>query len=462
MSSLSSIMDTALSGLQTQQVLIDLTNSNISNVSTDGYSRQTAVVSTVHSNCSSDSGTSLILDVTEIKRVTDSFTIKRLNTTTETGGKLEAELKYLESVESLFDESEGSGLSEALGDFFNSWQDLANNASGSSERSVLVSEAESLASAINDMYSSLQEIRIEINRDISSTVDSINTLTSQIADLNNKILEGESSGLNVNSYLDERDSLVTELSELVDINYSENDDGQIYIQLSNGKSLVRGSSSWSLDTQTNSTTGMQDITWTDSDGSETVVTNAITSGTLGGAIEVRDTVIPEYLDSLDELASEIISQVNTLHESGYDLNGDAGLSFFSGSDASDISVNTAIADDPDLIAASATATGVPGDSTIAASIYSLQNASLMNSGTSTFSEYYSGLVSDIGSLVSNTESSYSYQSDLQEYYNNLKESVSGVSSDEELANLVLYQNTFEACAKVMSVLDELMETLLGI
>ena len=459
MSSLSGIMDSALSGLQTQQVLIDITNSNISNVSTDGYSRQSAVISTTQYN---DCYTGTSVEVTEVKRVADSFTLKKLNSTSETCSELESELKYLESIEAIFDESEGSGLTEALSDFFNTWQDLSNNASGVSERSVLVSEAQSLANTLNEMYSSLEEIQSGINDDIVSMVDDINSITAQISDLNQKIMDGESAGLNVNTYLDQRDALITDLSELVDINYIENDDGQVYIQLSNGKSLVRGSSSWSLDTQTNTTTGMLDITWVDNNGNGTDVTGSITSGSLGGAIDIRDSVISGYMESLDELASELIAQVNTLHQTGYDLNGDAGVIFFTGTGASDIALNQAIVDDSDLIAAASSSDSVPGDSAIAAAIYNLQESSLMNGNTSTFQEYYAGLVSDIGSLVDNTDSSYDYQSSLKEFYSNFRESISGVSTDEELANLVLYQSTYEACAKVMSVLNELLETLLSI
>lgn len=452
MSTLSSIMSSALSGLQTQQILIDLTSTNVANVNTDGYSRQTAEVSATSSGG---------VEVTDVTRETDAYTIKQLNAASEDCGELETKLQYLESIEAVFDESEGSGLSEALSDFFSAWSDLSNDASGATERSALVSEATTLANTLNEQYSDLMEIQQEIDADIASMVDDINSLTEQIADLNQKILQAGNSGVNTNTYQDERDALITELSSLVDISYLENDNGQVYIQLSNGKALVSGSTSWSLGTETDTSTGLQNVTWIDGDGNETVITQGISGGSLGGAIEVRDEVIPEYLDNLDELASEIITQVNSLHTSGYDANGDAGIDFFTGTGAADMAVNTDIVTDTDLIAASATSDGAPGDSTIAVAMAELEDSSLLNSGTSTLQEYYSSIVSKIGSLVEDTTSSYEYQSDLVEYYNNYRESVSGVSSDEELANLVLYQNAYEACAKVMSVLDELLETIIS-
>ena len=461
MPSISSIMDTALSGLRTQRILIDMTSGNISNVNTEGYSRRVAVLKATQTSSSSGEYTGIGVAVEVIKRVTDSFTIKQLNSAAEDCGELEAELKYLECIEAIFDESEGMGFSDALSDLFNAWQVLANDASDAHKRSILLSKAQTLASTLNEMYTDLREIQIEINNDISSTVDEINSLTEQIANLNQKIQKAEGAGISTNSYKDSRDSLITELSSLIDINYSENDDGQVYIQLSNGKSLVRGTSSWSLGTETNASTGLQDVTWVDSNGDEDVITGNISGGELGGAIDIRDQVIVEYMDSLDELASEIISRVNSLHTSGYDINGDAGLDFFTGTSAADMAVNEDILGDTNLIAAASTSDGAPGDGTIANSIALLQDSPLMKSGTTTFAEYYSGMVGDIGTRVEDTKSSYGYQSDLVEFYNNYRESISGVSSDEELANLVLYQNTYEACARVISVLDELLQTIIN-
>jgi len=461
MSTLSGIMNTSLSALQTYQVAIDVTGSNIANANTDGYSRQTVDINTTQTLSSSYGYLGTGVEASEVKRVSDAYVLKQLNSAAGESGELEVDLKYLESVEAVLDESEGSGLNEALGEFFCAWQDLANDPTGSTERSILVSEAEALTVVFNDMYSDLQEVREGIDDDIAAMVEEINGISEQIADLNRQILQAENSNQDTNTLKDSLDSLVTKLSALVEIGTYESESGQINVQLADGSPLVSGSQSWSLGTETNSTTGLQDVTWVDTAGNARVITEGLTGGKVGGALEVRDEVIPEYLDNLDELASEIMEQVNTLHTSGYDINGDAGGSLFTGTGAGDMAVNQDIIDDPGLLAAAETSDGAPGDSSNAIAIAALQKSTLMDGGTTTFEEYYSSLVSAIGTLVENTESSHEYQSGMVDFYNNYRESISGVSLDEETANLVLYQMAYEAAAKVISVLDEILETVLN-
>jgi flagellar hook-associated protein 1 len=455
MTSISSMMHTAMSALQAQQVLIDMTGSNISNANTDGYCRRVAVVSEIQSSSSSGySGAGV--EVTSVKRVSDAFTLRQLCSANANAGESSTELSYLEDIEAIFDESEGSGLNDALNSFFSAWSSLSSDPSGSTERSILVSDAQQLASTLNNMYDSLQEIQSGIDGDISGTVDEINGYTEQIADLNQKILAGTASGIDTSTYEDERDTLLTELSSKVKIAYYEDDSGQINVQLSNGMSIVSGSNSYELGTTTNSTTGLLDVTWTDKNGNAKVITDDISGGELGGELDSKDKV-QSYMDDLDSFASELIDQVNTLHESGYDANGDAGVAFFTGTGASDISVNTNIVGDTGLIAAASSS----DSSENAAAIAELQDSTVSIDGqNTTFQEYYSSLVSKIGTEVSNTKSTSTTQSDLVTSYTQYRESASGVDSDEELANLTLYQNAYAAAAKVMSTLDEMMQTLL--
>jgi flagellar hook-associated protein 1 FlgK len=443
MTSISSIMSTSLSALQAQQQLINIANSNVSNANTEGYSRVTGIVSATYTTSSPSDYNGAGVEVADVKRVTDAFTLKQLCSANTEAGELEAELEYLEGIEAIFDESEGSGLSDALSEFFNAWSDLANDPTGATERSVLLADPEALVSTLNDMYEGLQEIRVGIIDDISGTTGEINNLTGQIADLNKKILEAESKGLEVNTCLDEREALLTELSSLIDIAYYEDDSGQLNIQLSNGKTLVKGSTANELSATTTT------ITLT---GAE--VTGAISGGALGGQLEGLNAV-QGYLDDLDALAAALIDQVNALHTTGYDANGVAGTALFSGTGASNIAVNIT---DTALIAA-ATDTD---SSAIAIAIAELQETNItINGKSSTFEEYDASLVSKIGAEVSSIGASYSTQSDLVTYYENYRESVSGVSIDEELANIILYQNAYEASAKIISVLDELLETIIA-
>jgi len=217
---------------------------------------------------------------------------------------------------------------------------------------------------------------------------------------------------------------------------------------------------WSLSTEINSTTGLQDVIWVDSDGNSYVITDDISGGKLGGCLEIRDERIPAWQDQLDELAAALMNEVNALQTGGYDINGGSGVAFFTGTGASDMAVNTDILDDPGTIAASSSADGAPGDGSNASAIAELQNRLLFDSGTSNFSDFYATLVSEVGTAIQSAQAGYESRRDMVEFCTNQRESVSGVSLDEETAKLIVYQNAYEAAAKVISVLDELMETIL--
>lgn len=450
MSTISGIANIALGALTAYTSAISTTSTNIANSETTGYTRREVVLESTGSSVSAAT----------VKRIYNSFVTEQLRSATTDLGKWEAEDEIISYVENVFTDTDSTGLSTALSNFWNAWSDVATDPSDSTARTVLAGYATTLATTLNNMSSDLSDIQSDIDGYFVETVDSTNELVQEIADLNQKISAATAAGIDTSTYRDSLDEKVKSLSELIDINTTTNSTGQVSISLSDGKMLVEGTTTWSLSTQTNATTGMQDITWVDQSGSSTVITDDITNGKLGGYLEVRDDLIPSYQEQLDLLASTIITQVNSLQTSGYDLNGDAGVAFFTGTSASDIEVNSEITDDPSLIAASSTADGVPDDSTNATAIADLQDSLLFNSGTSTCSDYYAALVSKVGTDVASIDTYYSTQSDAVELYQNQRDSVSSVSVDEETTRLLLYQSAYAASAKVMTYLDEMLQTLI--
>jgi len=452
MATISGTVYSALSALNTYSVAIDVTSTNIANAESAGYSRQTAVIG---EKIAAD-GTGYGVDVTAIKRSTDSFLATQLRTANQELGKSGVETGVLSSLEQVFSETDGSGLSAAMNEFWNAWQEVVNDPSGSVPRSVLASTADSLADTFNAMSVQLSEISAGIEGGIEETVVQINDLVRQIADANQDLFSLDGSRQNANPLRDKLDSLVQELSSLVDVKVSTNEVGQVILQLANGADLVEadGMTTHKLSTAADATTGLLKVTWEDGSG-----TGDISSGKLGGYVEVRGSVA-SYGKQLDDLAGAIIAGVNDLHKIGYDLYGkQAGLSFFTGSGAAGIKVNPDITGDPGKIAAAA-AGGGAGDGSIARAIAELQNSLQMTGGTATFSDYYASLVSGIGDSVQAAQTGYESQSNIQAYYTNACLSVSGVSTDEEMAKLILYQHAYEAAAKIMTALDELMQTLI--
>ena len=460
MPNLYGLLNVGQSALLTQQKAIDITGNNIANVNTPGYSRQRLVIKqgspvrvdslTMSTGVTTDPG---------IQRFHDQFLGAQLVGENESLGRWEAQKEALEKVELMFDEAQGHGLSSAMNQYWTAWQDLSNNPSGVAERTTLVSSGQYLGSVFNQMYGNISRLQQDIDTHVDSIVSDINQLTKRVADLNQKIVQVEVSGHNANDFRDERDQLVFELSKKIDINSYEDGDGYLNIDTGNGKPIVQGTSTWDLTTADNS--GVQDVFWKGSDGSTVNVTANISGGELKGWIESRDVVLNDYMTQLDTLANGIMADVNTAHTAGFDLNGNAGANFFTGTGAVDMALNGAIVTDSDLIAAAAAGEGLPGGNGNAITIANLQHAGSMPGG-STFGESYSSLAGKVGADVQAADFNSDHQSTMVQSLENYRQQVSGVSLDEEMINLVKFQHAYNAAAKLITTADEMMTSLMAI
>ena len=208
--------------------------------------------------------------------------------------------------------------------------------------------------------------------------------------------------------------------------------------------------------------GLKDIAWVGQNGTMVNITSNISNGKLKGWLEARDVDMRGYLRQLDTLAETLTERVNTLHQLGWGLDGSNGTDFFTGTiTASSLQVNTAITNDLDLIAASSTRTGIPGNNGQAIAIANLQHSLTMNSSSTTFEDYYNSLVSQVGGDVQSANAYFNHQSDMVVQLENRRESISGVSLDEEMINLVKFQTAYDAAAKLISTADELLQTVLN-
>lgn len=455
-----SLMNIGQSALLTQQKAMDITGNNIANVNTPGYSRQRLVIKqgspvradslTMSTGVTTDPG---------IQRFYDQFLTAQLGDENESLGRWEAQKEALEKAELMFDEAGGMGLSNALSEYWNAWQGLSNNPSGVAERSTLVSAGQYLSSVFNQTYNNINTLQQDIDTHVDALVDEINGLAQQIAALNQKVVQVETDGHNANDFRDERDQLVFELSKLMDINSYEDGDGYLNIDIENGKPLVQGTSTWDLTTADNG--GVQDVFWQSSDGTSVDITANITGGELKGWITSRDDNLNDYLTQLDNLANTLRTSVNGAHNAGFDLYGNAGLDFFTGSGAADIGVNAAIIADTDLIAAAGAGEGLPSGNGAAMAIANLQNSATMPGG-STFDEYYNALVGKVGADVQAANFNSSHQESMVQGLENYRQQVSGVSLDEEMVNLVKFQHAYSAAARLITTADEMMDEILAL
>jgi flagellar hook-associated protein 1 FlgK len=459
MSDINTMMSLAGQALLTQQQAISVTSHNIANVNTPGYSRQQLIMTT---NTPLDSsigpmGTGVSADA--IERVYDRYLSAQINHESQGLGRWDAQNDAVQMVEMIFNEANGSGLNEAMSEFWNAWQSLTSDPDGATERQVLVTVSQVLATTFNQLHADLFQTRQDLDLVVQGTVADINRLSEQLVDLNGKIISSEAGSLSANDYRDQRERVLSELAELIDINSFEDANGAVSVSVASGRPLVIASQNYLLSTETN-VDGLEEVVWVDNDGNTTNINAEISGGKLKGLLEVRDVIIGDYMTRLDTLAGSLMTDVNLLHQAGFDLNGAGGEAFFIGTGtAEDLEVNPNIVGDTDLIAAAADATTVPGDSRNAVEIAELQYALNMG-GTQSYSDFYGSIVRDVGNEVLKSDAYYNHQSDMMVQLENQREAVSGVSLDEEMINLIKFQNAYTAAARMITTADEMMQTVL--
>ncbi len=242
MTTIPGLLSIGSNALMVQQKGIYVTGNNIANVNTPGYSRQRLNMSTdVPVNTGSGPLGSGVT-ANEIERVYDRFLGVQINNETQSLGQWEARKDSLERVEMIFNESGGYGLNHVMSEFWNAWQDLTNNPSGSVERTVLLAKSEMLTATLSKNYEDLQNIQQDIDANLEGAVDEINRLSENTVDLNQKIIQMESGGHAANDYRDQRDLVLKKLSKLIDIDSYEDNTGAVTVSVGSGQVLVEGNS----------------------------------------------------------------------------------------------------------------------------------------------------------------------------------------------------------------------------
>ncbi len=327
MSNIFGLLQTGVSGLNTSQAGIDVTGHNIANVNTEGYSRQKINITT---NPPYDVASGVFgrgATVESVERIYDDMLAGNLRQEESSLSYWENLQTKLEQVEIYFNELEqGSGLGDALKNYFNAWQELANTAPDNSDEAMvkrfdLIAKTTTLTQKMQESYRALEEIRSESDKNIEESVKEANNIINNIASLNKEIARVESSGNNANDLRDKRELLLNDLSKIMNISTVKTQNGTINVY-SAGNMLIDGSQANKLYTVANKeNNGHLDIYWGASPGNEptTNITEKITSGSLSAELKSRDDVVLGYEKDLNNLASTIISSTNRLHSTGQGL-----------------------------------------------------------------------------------------------------------------------------------------------
>jgi flagellar hook-associated protein 1 len=447
---LTSSLNIAVGALDADQGAISVTSNNIANVNTPGYTREIAELQEAdpisYGNLVLGNGVQL----GQVQSQRNSILQLRLDQESQQQSSSNAYLNAMQQVQTLFNETSGTGLQSSISAFFNSLQQLSTDPSNTALRQGVMTAAQDMTQQFNQASSNLTNIQANLNLSVSQSVNQINALTAQIAQANTEVTTAQGLGENAGTFIDQRDQLVQQLSGLTDVSEITTNDGSVTLTTSSGIPLVVENQNFQLATQTNTSTGMQDVY---SQGTD--ITSQITGGTLGGDIAARDQAIPSVLSSLDSIAAGIENSFNSAQTAGYDLNGNPGTNFFATPSASGAGAAAGMAvalTDPSQIAASAT--GAVGDNGNLNNMIAIQNQTVVNGQTPM--NAYSNLIFQIGNDVSNAQSeNQGAQLAVQQIQNQIG-SVSGVSLDEEAANLALYQRSYQAMAQVASVVNDLM------
>ncbi len=364
----------------------------------------------------------------------------------------------LMQVEEVFGEINDHSLASVMDEFFNAWQDLANDADSMTARINLVERSETLANTFNSTANGLNTIRETLNIELKNIMDQINEYATQIADLNSQISRSYTRGQDPNTLLDQRDVLINNLSEIAGIRVEEQSTGKVNVYLGQDI-LVEDDRTRELKWEPDSDRGKAGGDMVFIDNGSTV---NITGGTAYGKIEVRDSIVPDAMGELDEVANFIMNRVNELHVQGIAKDGTTGNYFWSSEStgALDMALDTVILDNPEKIAVSTESD--TGDNALANTIFNVQFEESLNNNESNVGDYYRGIVARIGAMTQQAETQYEASVSALEQSNAWREHYSGVSLDEEMAEMIALQRTFQASAKYLNMVDDLLAAVISI
>jgi flagellar hook-associated protein 1 FlgK len=452
MSSLFGILSIATGALAAEQGAMDATTNNVANANTPGYSRLRPVLiesdPVVLGSVTYGQGVTL----QKLEGLRDPILQLRIQEETQQQGQLNTFVSALQQTQVQFTTS-NSDIGSQISNFFSSLNLLSTDPTNLSLRQGVLTAAGNLATAFRNTSGNLTQQQNNLDLSVTQAVQQVNTLTGQIAGLNTRISQLQGVNQDASAFVDQRDVLIGQLSSLIDVSTIKSDNG-LTLTTSNGTALVVGGQSFALNTQTNPS-GLQDIYAQGVD-----ITAKLTSGQLGGLIQVRDQKIPALLTGLDTLAAGLANGVNTANKTGFDLNGAPGGDFFvpppvSGQGAA---ANLAVQiTDPALIAASSD--GTPGSNGNVAVLSAVQNQAV--AGGQTPIGYYSNLVFGLGNDVSNGTAELSSAQLVLNQLNDQRGSISGVNLNEEAANMLQYQNAYDAAAKVVTTINDMLFTVIN-
>ncbi|NOZ55979.1 MAG: flagellar hook-associated protein FlgK [Calditrichaeota bacterium] len=457
MSTLSGILELSKQALMVQQAVSNVIGNNVANVNTPGYSRQTALLVPAPTVRSLWGPIGTGVDLARVKRHRDAFLDQQYRQSTAKQSRWQAMSKTLAQVETIFNEPGDTGLQATMDAFWNAWSELANDPENETARVVVREKAKTMIGAFHRASNYLRNQILAIDEEVGSTLSEVNTLLKNIAELNGQIQSLEAQGGPANELRDERDRFIDQLSQYLDTRVIEEKNGTVRVLVGTSV-LIQGTKAGQITGKKEQKGDLAVTVLYDPSGREL----SPSQGKLAGLLEMRDEVLPSYLQKLDDVAGAIVKEVNLRHRLGYTMDGDEAGDFFaaSGTTAGSISLSSAVEADVRAIATSSD--GTAGDNSVALAIAKLRSDLVMSDGQQTITSYYAALVSQVGIDASDASDALANQEVVTNTLEQQKQSVQGVSLDEEMAELIKFQHAYAASAQVINVVDEMTKVVLSL
>ncbi|MED1784213.1 flagellar hook-associated protein FlgK [Brevibacillus fortis] len=470
-------------GLFAQQSALNTTGHNISNANTEGYSRQrvnmvaTPGIPYVGLNMSREAGllgTGVM--VSDVQRMREGFLDIQYRNEVKSQGYWDERVDVLQKIEAIYQEPSETGLQKVMDQMWQAWQDLSKDPINPSARAVVRERSIAVAETFSSLYKQLQEVHSDMDKMVGTKAFELNSLASQIASVNKMINDVVPHGYVPNDLYDQRDVLIDKLSKMLPVTVTNGDNGMVNIQV-DGRDLVTGSTASPVAAVRNPVTGVNDLTIS---GAQYIPT----SGAMAAMLEGRDVLVPSSMKRFDLLAINLTKEINDVHQSGLSIsdikNGTAQqIPFFVDgtkgapnypSGATNIKINPAIINSLDAIAAAKPEGGVgnTGNNENALAMAAIK-FKVINAGVgpndfkeaTTLDDYYRYTVGETGVMGQEAIRNQKNAEKLVGMVEGQRESIKGVSIDEEMSNLVKYQHAYSAAARSITSVDEILDKIIN-
>lgn len=556
----SGILNIASAGVASFQRSIQTIGHNITNVNTDGYSRQRVNLTQRPPEFSGGNYVGTGVKTGMITRSYDEFLTKQVRTGTSSQSQLEVFNRLATQVDN-FTADSATSLNSSIQKFFDSVHEVADNPTSVASRQVMLGDMSDLVERVQTLDSRLTDLRNEVNTNIQATIKEVNTMTSSLAQINTHIIQAQTLGEAPNDLLDQRDQMLESLAKKIGITVVTENNGAVDVFTSSGQPLVVSADATQLQLSQPgrySDPHNADIALVNTAGAKFIISDSLNGGELGGLLDFRNQILDPAQNALGATVAGMIGDLNAVQQQGYDLNGQPGQALFSpssftfaaypkagtsnavlsvtlgtvppatptvptangltGSDyqldydgsqytltrlsdgarvyqdstlpsapiegmnlsldggpltagasfliqptrhvAESISANINILNDPKLIAASSHDYAV-GDNGNALAMASLATSKNLGNSTATYQESYSTIVGDVATKTHSSQINLESQTKLLDQAKAARTSVSGVNLDEEAANLVQYQQSYQAAAQLVTVVNQMFDALMG-